>query len=74
MKDFGFIDWASQVLTSLLLDGNSYCWKTFTSDGMLRELIPIADELVEVTPQTIRVRKRILSETERRRESRKARG
>ncbi|MHC4934941.1 MAG: translational GTPase TypA [Planctomycetota bacterium] len=32
------------------------------------------DELVEVTPQTIRVRKRILSETERRRESRKARG
>ncbi len=31
-----------------------------------------ADELVEVTPESIRVRKRVLSETDRKREARKA--
>ena len=42
------VDWLSQVLTSLLLDGNSYSWSLYDSSGTLRELWPIADELVSV--------------------------
>lgn len=43
-----FVDWCSQVITSLLLDGNSYSRLTFDSSGQIRELHPIADAKVDV--------------------------
>jgi HK97 family phage portal protein len=46
--DLSYIDWSSQVLTSLLLDGDSVCRLMYSSTGQLGEIIPVADELVQI--------------------------
>lgn len=40
--------WLTQILTSLLLDGNAYLWRTYDTDLRLRELIPLDPTKVSV--------------------------
>lgn len=49
--DLCFSEWCSQVLTSLLLDGNSYIAVMRNDRGVIVELIPLANESVDVVRQ-----------------------
>lgn len=46
--DLCFTEWASQVLTSVLLDGNSYIAVMRNDRNQIVELIPLADDSVRV--------------------------
>lgn len=46
-----FTDWCTQVLTSLLLDGNSYLAVMRNDRGAIVEVVPLADDSVRVVRQ-----------------------
>jgi HK97 family phage portal protein len=46
--DLDFIAWCTQVLTSLLMDGNAYCWVRRTAAGDVDELVPLNPSAVSV--------------------------
>lgn len=48
MLDVSFSEWASQILTSLLLDGNSYIVVLRNDRQAIVELVPLANEAVRV--------------------------
>lgn len=50
-SDLDWVSFLSQVLTGLLLDGNSYSEITYDSEGTLREIIPIENWRVSVTDE-----------------------
>lgn len=43
-----YVAWITQVLTSLLLDGNAYLAVSFTADGQISELLPLNAKVVRV--------------------------
>lgn len=46
--DLDLISWFTQVLTSVLLAGNSYCWKQYDANFRLTGLIPLDPAKVQV--------------------------
>lgn len=46
--DLSFIDWATQMLVAMLIDGNALARKVFDSSGALTELVPFDPETVSV--------------------------
>lgn len=47
--DLDFTAWSTQVLTSLLLDGNAYCWIRRSATAEIQELVPLNPAKVKVT-------------------------
>lgn len=52
MVDIPFSEWCSQVLTSLLLDGNSYIAVMRNDRGAIVELVPLGNDTVRVVRQS----------------------
>ena len=46
--DLDWIDWTGQMLVSLLISGNAWCWKAYGDGGDLRQLIPLDPAVVGV--------------------------
>lgn len=47
--DLDFISWSTQILTSLLLDGNAYCWIRRSALAEIEELVPLNPAKIKVT-------------------------
>ena len=46
--DLDWTAWATQVLSSLLLSGNAYCWRMYDDSARLSELVPLDPTKVKI--------------------------